>query len=405
MFPNFINELIEDGSVACDFTKDLEWFHFGAWKKRFQSGILGVQQTRPFLEWHIKRRLQDYPNITFQHNCLVVGFILTPDERMIQGIEVQMGNNSDVVKVAADFVVDASGFGSQSLRWLPSIVPQTHVETVKIDLFYATRFYQTEEPNLDWKNLMISAQLPDQPYAGVIISFEDNKFGVTLGGYLKQPPKTDDDFKLIAKTLPQPHIYDFIMNATPISDLKTYRIPSQTRKRLDHLKNMPSRFAILGDAFCRFDPLYGQGMSVAALEADLLADELKNIQGIEDLNVLHSRFYKKAIKLTNDPWNMATTESFRHPDILGKRPISIKVMQWFTKKIYQASANQEDVYLLLAQVMNLIQPSSVFFNRKYFRKSFFSLSDRATLVTKTRVRTKRELKVLYFGLGGDGGPL
>lgn len=172
--------------------------------------------------------------------------------------------------------------------------------------------------------MMISAQLPEQPYAGVVLSFEDNKFGVTLGGYLKQPPKTGEEFERIAKALPQPHIYEFLQKASPVSDLHTYRIPAQVRNRFDRSSSMPSRLVVLGDAYCRFDPIYGQGMSVAALEAELLGRELANMKERGQLNALHNRFYKQLVRLTQGPWDMATTESFRHPDIAGTRPRGVK---------------------------------------------------------------------------------
>lgn len=371
LFPNFINELIEDGSVVADFTNDLEWFHFGQWKKRFESGIMGVQQTRPFLEWHIQRRLKDYANITIQDNSLVTGFLLSDDQRTTLGVKARTTSRSEDSDILCDFVVDATGYGSQSRKWVPGAASDSPLEAVKIDLFYATRFYQTDSSNLGWKNLMISAQLPDQPYAGVILSFEDNKFGVTLGGYLKQPPKTDEEFQQIAKALPQQHIYEFLQNAKPISDLNTYRIPLQVRNRFDRSKNMPSHLVVLGDAYCRFDPLYGQGMSVAALEAELLGAELTRMKALEELSTFHNRFYKKLVKLTQGPWDMAITESFRHPNITGRRPREVKLMQWLTQKIYRASASQQDVYLTLAQVMNLTESSNAFFRPAILPKLFF----------------------------------
>lgn len=370
LFPNFIAELIADGSVVSDFTHDLEWFHFGKWKKRFESGIVGVQQTRPFLEWHIQRRLRHYSNINLRNSCLVVGFVFSSDQKTIRGVKVGKPDGLGDEDILCDFVVDATGYGSQSRKWMPDAASQSPMETVKIDLFYATRFYQTDGSQLGWKNLMISAQLPAQPYAGVILSFEDNKFGVTLGGYLKQPPKTDEEFRLIARSLPQPHIHDFLRNAIPVSDLNTYRIPSQVRNRFDRSNNMPSHLVVLGDAYCRFDPLYGQGMSVAALEAELLANELRNMKDRGELNTFHNRFYRKLVRITQGPWDMAITESFRHPDISGRRPRGIKLMQGLTQKIYRASANQQDVYLTLAQVMNLTKPSRAFFRPTLLPKLF-----------------------------------
>lgn len=144
LFPNLINELIEDGSIVADFTNDLEWFHFGKWKKRFESGIMAVQQTRPFLEWHIQRRTRDYLNVKIHNNCLVDGFVASSDQTVIQGVSVRQNGGSDVSHISCDFVVDATGYGSQSSKWLPDVEPHSHVETVRIDLFYATRFYQID---------------------------------------------------------------------------------------------------------------------------------------------------------------------------------------------------------------------------------------------------------------------
>ncbi|WP_237179303.1 FAD-dependent oxidoreductase [Paenibacillus sp. MMS18-CY102] len=64
LFPGIIEEMIQNGSVVTDFTNDLEWFHFGQWKKRFQSGIRMVQQTRPFIEHHVRKRVEGLSNIS-----------------------------------------------------------------------------------------------------------------------------------------------------------------------------------------------------------------------------------------------------------------------------------------------------------------------------------------------------
>lgn len=359
LFPGIIQELIQNGSIVTDFTNDLDWFHFGEWKKRFPSGIKGVQQTRPFLERHIRHRVNLVPNVTFQYRSRVTGLILSDDQNHVQGVKVQSESARHDEVIMADLVVEAGGAGSQTLKWL--IAEKDSSERVHIDLFYATRFYKTEWVDRGWTNLMISAQLPEHPYAGVVIPFEDQKIGVTLGGYLKEPPKTEEDFERIAKMLPQPHIYDFIKRAAPISEMKIYRIPSQSRKQKNIMSKLPGRFIMIGDSYCRFDPLYGQGMTVAAMEAELLREELGRLSAGEPLDTIIKNYWTKLPKLTNDPWDMAIIEAFRHPGIKGTRPIGIGLKQWLTRKIYKTSANDHSVYLQLAQVMNLTRPSSIFF--------------------------------------------
>jgi flavin-dependent dehydrogenase len=359
LFPGIIQELIQNGSVVTDFTRDLEWFHFGEWKKRFTSGIEVVQQTRPFLEHHIRRRVANIPNAAFQYHSRVTGMILSDDRKHVQGVRVRNEASRLDEAIMADLVIDAGGAGSQTLKWLD--LDNNASELVHIDLFYATRFYKTDWVDRGWTNLMISAQLPEHPYAGVVIPFENQTIGVTLGGYLKEPPKNEEEFEHIASMLPEPHIYDFIQKATPISELKIYKISSQSRKRRNIIGKLPSRFVMIGDSYCRFDPLYGQGMTVAAMEAELLGRELGRLKSGETMDTVVTSYWDKLPKLTDDPWDMALVEAYRHPEIVGARPNGIGLKKWFTKKVYKASAHESSVYLRLAQVMNLTHSANAFF--------------------------------------------
>jgi flavin-dependent dehydrogenase len=161
--------------------------------------------------------------------------------------------------------------------------------------------------------------------------------------------------------LPEPHIYDFIQKATPISELKIYKISSQSRKRRNIIGKLPSRFVMIGDSYCRFDPLYGQGMTVAAMEAELLGRELGRLKSGETMDTVVTSYWDKLPKLTDDPWDMALVEAYRHPEIVGARPNGIGLKKWFTKKVYKASAHESSVYLRLAQVMNLTHSANAFF--------------------------------------------
>ncbi|WP_237179302.1 hypothetical protein [Paenibacillus sp. MMS18-CY102] len=186
---------------------------------------------------------------------------------------------------------------------------------------------------------------------------------------MKEPPQTEEEFEQIAKQLPQPDIYRFIQKATPISELKIYKISSQSRKRRNIIDKLPNRFIMIGDAYCRFDPLYGQGMTVAAMEAEALHAELGRIANGESMDTVIKNYWDKLPKLTDDPWNMALVEAYRHPAIIGKR-FGIGVQKWFTKKIYRASAHDSVVYLRLAQVMNLKRSSTAFFQPSMLKRVF-----------------------------------
>lgn len=364
LFPGFTGELVADGSVETDFTEDMEWFHFGEWKRRFRGGLKNLQQTRPFLEWHLRRRLGEYGNVAVRYGTIVEGLVLSPGGHHVSAVKLRESRGG-TEELSADFFVDAGGAGSQTLQWLTGREPAPHTtESVRIGLSYATRYYEgrPEDKGRSWKNLLVSAQLPELPSFGAILSFEGGKVGVTLGTYLGEPAATEEAFLKLAQSLPQPHIYDYIREAEPLGEIRTYRFPAQQRRRPDRIAGLPGRLVMLGDAYCRFDPIYGQGMSVAAMEAELLQRELAALANGSGLDTLHRIYYRGLVKLTDYPWEAALTEAFRHPAIPGDRPPGLRLKQWLTTRIYRTSARDELVYTRLVQAMNLTHAQSVFFH-------------------------------------------
>ncbi len=86
------------------------------------------------------------------------------------------------------------------------------------------------------------------------------------------------------------------------------------------MNNVPEGLLVVGDAQCRFDPVFGQGVSVAAMEAHQLQLLL---QGRKQLDkTFTQQFYKKAATIIETPWDMTTTEISRHPQL--KRELTTK---------------------------------------------------------------------------------
>ena len=168
----------------------------------------------------------------------------------------------------ADLVVDASGYGSKSIKWLLEMGVEVKKEKVKIGLFYATRFFTLSEAEpLAWCNLLISPSFPENPYGAYIQSIEGNRFSVTFSGYANErEPKTTKEFLAYAQKLPVPDVTSFLERTEPISEIYIHKIPYQEWRRFD-LAVVPEGLVVVGDAHCRFDPVFGQGMSVAAMEA------------------------------------------------------------------------------------------------------------------------------------------
>ncbi|KMQ00099.1 FAD-dependent oxidoreductase [Bacillus cereus] len=364
LFPTITHELIEAGSIINNFTRDLKWHQFGLWKQPFIGEVHMIQQSRPLLEWHIQKRIHQISNITIKYETLVKGLLIDEKLNKVCGVKVKYLETDTQEEVHADLVVDASGFGSKSIEWLREYGIEVQEEKVRIDLFYATKMFKLKEnEELDCCNMLMSPSFPDNPYGVLIQTIEDNRYFVTFSGYANEKaPQTDDEFYDFAENLSISNVTDFLNKAEGITDIKTYKIPYQVRRRFDLVNNVPEGLLVVGDAQCRFDPVFGQGVSVAAMEAHQLQLLL---QGRKQLDkTFTQQFYKKAANIIETPWDMTTTEISRHPQLKRELTTKQKFQLWYTKQIYRLSASNSDVYIRLVRVMNLIRSPFHLFHPK-----------------------------------------
>ncbi|MGA5677629.1 FAD-dependent oxidoreductase [Bacillus cereus] len=364
LFPNITNELIEAGSIINNFTRDLKWHQFGLWKQPFIGEVHMIQQSRPLLEWHIQKRIHQISNITIKYETLVKGLLVDAKLNKVCGVKVKYLETNTQEEVHADLVVDASGFGSKSIEWLREYEIKVQEEKVRIDLFYATKMFKLKEnEELDCCNMLMSPSFPDNPYGVLIQTIEDNRYFVTFSGYANEKaPQTDDEFYDFAENLSISNVTDFLNKAEGITDIKTYKIPYQVRRRFDLVNNVPEGLLVIGDAQCRFDPVFGQGVSVAAMEAHQLQLLLQDRKELD--KTFTQQFYKKAATIIETPWDMTTTEISRHPQLKRELTTKQKFQLWYTKQIYRLSASNSDVYIRLVRVMNLIRSPFHLFHPK-----------------------------------------
>ncbi|PGS26088.1 glutamate synthase [Bacillus cereus] len=364
LFPNITNELIEAGSVVHNFTRDLKWHQFGLWKQPFTGEVHMIQQSRFLLEWHIQKRIDQVSNITIKYETFIEGILIDRKRNKVCGVKAKCLETGTQEEIQADIVVDASGFGSKSIAWLREYNIEVQEEKARIDLFYTTRMFKLKEnEKLDYCNTLMSPSFPDNPYGVLIQTIEDHRYFVTFSGYANEKaPQTDEEFYNFAENLSISNVTDFLNKAEAISHIKTYKIPYQVRRRFDLVDNLPERLLVVGDAHCRFDPVFGQGVSVAAMEAHQLQVLLQRKQKLD--SAFTNQFYKETTHIIQTPWEMTTTEISRHPQLKRELTIKQKFQLWYTKQIYQLSASDSDVYIRLVRVMNLIRSPFHLFHPK-----------------------------------------
>lgn len=362
LFPGIVDELIADGSVKSDFTSKLAWNHHGSWKMKYHAGVSIIQQSRPFLEWHIQRRLEMIPNISFLYGTKAIKLLINSDSTEVTGIEIQKDGATATYTV--DFVVDASGAGSTTSNWLQQLGFDTPEKTeVKVNLFYASRIYsELSSTNKEWNNLLVYPNPPSQNHGGSISPIENQRWMVTLLGYgVDSPPRNGDEFLQYSKNLERPDVYEAIKNARPETDVSVYRFPALWRFSYERLKRFPNRLVVIGDAYCRIDPVFGQGMSIAALEAIALKKQLQKALQKNSLRHISLNTHRSFSKIIDVPWLIALTEDFRFSHTVGNKPFGLPLLKWYVKRVILACENNQHVYGKLINVLQLkAHPVSLF---------------------------------------------
>src|SRR5262249_9785550 len=314
LFPGITDEWLARGALLGDVTDDVLWCNEGAFHFRFHSNLTGVLLSRPLLEYQVRARTLALPNVRIQR-AEATGLSIDHSGRRVTGVEVRRANG-DSESLEAELVVDASGRGSRAPTWLAAAgLPVPGVENVQVNLAYVTRYYRRRPTDLGDLNGVVVVGTPAHPRSGAILAQEDDRWVLTFIGYAGDAaPTAVDGFLASARTLPIPHIATFLATAEPVTEFFVTRFASNQRHRFERLANPPKGFLAFGDSISSLNPLYGQGMTLAAMEGVALQECLTS--GVHDLE---RRFYAAAGKLIDIPWSIAVGNDLRMPGVVGKR--------------------------------------------------------------------------------------
>jgi 2-polyprenyl-6-methoxyphenol hydroxylase-like FAD-dependent oxidoreductase len=351
-FPGWTDEVEASGGVRGDIAGDVDWIGHGVTLKSAPSRLVGLLAPRPVLEGHVRRRLQALSNIRVIENCAVQDLVAAADNAAIRGVRVKIGSGEEH-RITADLVVDASGRGSSSPAWLESLgFAKPEEERIEIGIGYTTRVYRRHPGDLGGKLAVVVAGSGPNWRNGVILYQAEDRWIVSIGGYFGDHAPDDDQlFAAYAGSLPTSQIYDVVAHAEPLGDFVRYRYPADLRRRYERLARFPTGYLVLGDALCSFNPVYGQGMTVAAQEAALLRECLK--EGDADLA---RRFFSRAAAVVDTPWDIAVGNDLRHPKVEGARPAKVRFINWYIGKLHMAARHDAKLATAFLEVANLEEP-------------------------------------------------
>ena len=274
LLPGLTRDLAADGVPVGDPLADVRLSLNGHRFRQAPSGLTLVSASREMLEHHIRRRVRSLPNVTIADGRDVVGLAETGGR--IKAVRVLRRADHSVEELLdADLVVDATGRGSRAPVWLSDIgYPRPEKEHLRVDLGYTTRRYRLPPDTLDGDLGLLQAPTPRHPRGAALARLEDGVWMLTLiGSRGDHPPGRVEDFDRFAATVGSDELTSLIRTAEPIDDPVAFRFPSSTRRYYERIR-LPNNLVVIGDSLASFNPVYGQGMTVAALETVALARQL-----------------------------------------------------------------------------------------------------------------------------------
>jgi 2-polyprenyl-6-methoxyphenol hydroxylase-like FAD-dependent oxidoreductase len=358
LFPGILDELIASGAPYFD-GRDLSQLYYSLGGHRTVSAgaapsFTAYSATRPFLEHHVRRRVRSLPNVALLEDHDVVEPVATPDRSRITGVRTVDRNSRTQSTLLADLVVDATGRGSRTAAWLESVGHDRPAEDhVVVHLTYASQALKMPADALHEMGFLVGP-VPGRPTAMGLLRCEHDTWVFTAQGMAGHEPPCDRAgmYEFVEDFAPA-HALAALRAAEPVGEVSRHRVPSSQWRRYDRLRQFPDGLLVTGDAICSFNPIYGQGMTVAGLEALALRDCLS--RGTSDLP---RRFFTAAAKPIRQAWQLAAGGDLALPEIAGTQPLPTRLFNGYVDRVLTAAEFDTAAFDQFARVTTLVDPAT-----------------------------------------------
>jgi len=338
-FPGIREELESYRAIPLDVGDDVAWLTPQGWGVKFRSGIEALSCTRDLLDWTIRNRIAELKNVRLVVSREVTG-LLRGEEGYIYGVRTcprSLAQGNCIEEVCGDLVVIATGRQNTIAKWFVDIgLQQPKVTTIDAHIGYASRMYRRPPQwSHAWKAIILQAAPPKVRRAGLMFPVEGDRLLVTLiGADRDYPPNHEAGFMEFARNLRNPSLYEAIRHAEPLTSIHAYRATENRQQHFERFDHWPHGLIAMGDAACAFNPVYGQGMSTAAIEAARLHSLLgENISS----NNFGRTFQKEIARIIRSPWSLATSADLRFRSVEGANVNwNTRVKHWYVDRVLRA---------------------------------------------------------------------
>ncbi len=359
LYPGFTKRLRELGSARFRVGVEITWYGIegkaytpGGLKEARDLGFEAHSQSRGVIEHCVREFTLAIPNIRFESSTSVRELAL--DGGRVRGVRYSGGRADS----AADLVVDAGGRGSRAPAWLRDLgFPEPKETSIGVDFAYTSTKFRIPDSWDGDEKLSIFFPGPPLTTGAIMGEIEGGVWHISLAGrFGDYPPGDEEGFMAFTKSLFSSEPYERIKDAERVADITRYRFPSSVQRHYERLESFPEGLLVIGDAICSFNPVYGQGMSAAALQVDALRELLASASSLDGLA---TAFFPKAAELIQTPWNLAASQDLVYEQTTGERPPDMEQRGLYMQALDALIVEDIEVQRLMTEVFHLAKPMSV----------------------------------------------
>jgi 2-polyprenyl-6-methoxyphenol hydroxylase-like FAD-dependent oxidoreductase len=353
LIPGLMSDLYSAGAVKIRRNYDI-WFHDVAGPTPIRDvGIITPSVTRPLLEHITRQRVLALPNVNLRDATKMIGLEID-DKDGITGVQVAASDNSE--SLYADLVVECSGRASQLPTWLTDHgYGEVPSQRLKILMGYTSGFFRMPKDIAENGKACLMLAVPPGYRAAYLTPVDGDMWLATMYGRGRDTaPRDAEGFVAWTKGLPHPIVHDMLIQAEPISEFKTYKIPFGIWYRYDQMEEFPCGLIPMGEAMTSFNPMYGQGMSLAAGQALALRDAA--VQGLG--SHLSTRYFDGCNTLNSVGWSVMETRDFAYDTTTGERPPDLDARWQAASAIRRLAEVDTEVHSLSVRVTHLLESPS-----------------------------------------------